>query len=315
MRMKAEKDSVDSFICKLIMNSSYGRFGLNLERDQLVIDEGQEGVKESCYEFETGDTIDGKPVLFRFVREKKKIESFTNVAIAAWVTAHARIRMHKQYHKYQKHLYYTDTDSIFVKHDRSMPDSKLLGEFKYEYSAAEGCFLLPKTYALAGITGMKDKKGQFIRTKAVIKGINREALKMRGVSVQDLHNMLEGDFKRAHIGPIDPLIFDIEPKFAKVRTAMRKGTFLHVNPGQKRQVKAKYDKRTIFVTPEGLFDTVPVHIWDNKALNYRGGEVNVKIKNKKGKKTLTISGDILIPNKKQLKKSFKEDGFKVKIKK
>lgn len=331
MRLKAEKDSVDSFICKLIMNSSYGRFGLNLDRESLVIDEGQEGVTESAYEFETGEVIDGKPVMFRFVKEKKRIQSFTNVAIAAWVTALARIRMHKQYMKYQSNLYYTDTDSIFVKHDSSMPDSKLLGEFKYEYSAMEGCFLLPKTYALAGITGLKDKKGQYVRAKAVIKGINKEAMKMRKVTVNDLHNLLEGDFKRSSVGPIDPtaigrlpipeelgleenqkterkpLIFDIKPKFAKVKTAMRKGTFLYVQEASKKEVKARYDKRTIVYKPDGTYDTVPIHIEGGFAPNYRAGEIQVVVKKKKGKKTFEIKN--LDPEMVELEKNLRKRGL------
>lgn len=292
LRLKSEKDSVDSFICKLIMNSSYGRFGLNLEREHMVIDEGQCGVSESAYEFETGERIDGKPVIFRFVKEKKRIESFTNVAIAAWVTALARIRMHRQYVTYQKYLYYTDTDSVFVKHEKDMPDSKKLGEFKYEYSAMEGCFLLPKTYALAGISGLKDKKGMYIRSKSVIKGINREAIKMRKVSVKDLVSLLEGDFKRASIGPIDPLEFKIKPKFSKIKTAMRKGTFLNVEDETTKKVKAKYDKRVIYEKEDGTFDTKPIHIVDGYAPNYRSGEVTVIVKKRKNsKKSFEIKYD------------------------
>jgi len=292
MRKKAKKDSVDSFICKLIMNSSYGRFGLNLMREQLVIDEGQEGVGASCYEFDTGEVIDGKPVVFRFVRETKMIQSFTNVAIAAWVTSLARIRMHKNYMKYQKELYYTDTDSMFFKHRPGKIDSSSeLGEFKYEYSCAEGCWFLPKTYAMAGITGLRDKKGNIVRSKAVIKGVNREAIKSRGVAVKDLYTLLEGDFKRASIGPIDPLEFNVEEKFAKIRTAMRRGTFLYVQPGQTRTLKSRYDKRIIVKDADGNYDTVPIHIEGDYAPNYSGGRLNIKVSHVGGKKKVEFSGE------------------------
>lgn len=289
-RKAAPKDSVDSFICKLILNSSYGRFGLNLEREQLVIDEGQDGVTDAAYEFETGEMIDGVPEIFRFVKETVVIDSFSNVAIAAWVTAQSRIRMHKQYMKMQKDLFYTDTDSCFNRHDKSMESSPELGQFKYEYSATEACFLLPKTYALAGITGLKDKKGDFIKAKAVIKGINKEAMKMRKVDVNDLYNLLEGDFRRAHIGPMNALEFNIKAKFAKVRTAMSKGTFLYIEPGKTKEIKSRYDKRVIVRMPDGTYDTEPVHIQNGLALNYSGGMLNIILKKKGKKKTLEIKG-------------------------
>lgn len=278
-RKNSGKDSVDSFICKLIMNSSYGRFGLNLIRDQLVIDEGQSGVSDSCYEFETGEVINGKPVIFRFVREKKRIKSFTNVAIAAYVTSYARLRMHQHYMRHQDRLYYTDTDSAYVYYNKQMKSSYDLGDFKYEYSGAEMCSLLPKTYALSGITGLKDKKGDIIRSKAVIKGIGKEALKARKVGVSDLYNLLEGDFRRASVGPIDPLEFKVKAKFAKVRTAMRKGTFLYVQPSQVKSIKSRYDKRVI-VMKNGKYDTVPIHIEDGYAPNYNGGHMNIKVSGK-----------------------------------
>lgn len=291
MRKKAAKDSVDSFICKLLMNSSYGRFGLNLLREQLVIDEGQDNVGDSCYEFATGETHNGKPVVMRFVREKKYIESFTNVAIAAYVTSYARIRMHKNYMKYQKELHYTDTDSMFYKRRGRASDSKELGEFKYEYSCAEGCWLLPKTYAMAGIIGLKDKKGKLVRSKAVIKGVAKESIKLRGVDVKDLYGLLEGDFKRASVGPIDPLEFKVKAKFAKVKTAMRRGTFLYVQPGQTRTIKSRYDKRVIVKDADGNYDTVPIHIEGDFAPNYCGGKLLIKVTNENGKQKLEFSGE------------------------
>jgi len=291
MRKRAAKDSVDSFICKLLMNSSYGRFGLNLLREQLVIDEGQDNVGDSCYEFETGEIHNGKPVVMRFVRENKYIESFTNVAIAAYVTSYARIRMHKHYMKFPRELHYTDTDSMFYRRKGKASDSKELGEFKYEYSGAEGCWLLPKTYAMAGIIGLKDKKGKIIRSKAVIKGVAKESIRLRGVNVKDLYTLLEGDFKRASIGPIDPLEFKVKAKFAKVRTAMRRGTFLYVQPGQTRTIKSRYDKRVIVKDRNGNYDTVPIHIEGEYAHNYCGGQLLIKVSNEKGKEKVEFTGE------------------------
>ena len=287
MRQRAEKDSVDSFICKLLLNSCYGRFGLNLEREQLVIDEGQAGVGLSSYEFETGREIEGAKEIFRFVRETQTIASFTNVAIASWVTAQARIRMHKHYMKHQDHLYYTDTDSAFIRDFGQIESSKKLGEFKYEYSAGEACFLLPKAYGLADITGLKIKE-EWIKAKNVIKGINKEAIKSSGIAIQDLKTLMEGDFKRTFIGPT-PFEFRIDEKFSKVKTAMRKGTFLDVQKSQVKKLNAKYDKREIYIDEDGRYNTRPIFIENGIAVNYRDVGLIVKADGSiKGFKKVTI---------------------------
>lgn len=287
MRQKAEKDSVDSFICKLLLNSCYGRFGLNLEREQLVIDEGQDGVSLSGYEFKTGRIVNGTEEVFRFVKEIQTIKSFTNVAIASWVTAQARILMHKHYIKQQETLYYTDTDSAFLEDDGKMVSSKKLGEFKYEYSAGEACFILPKAYSLADITGL-NIKGEWIKAKNVVKGINKEAIKASGINVEDFKLLMEGDFKRTTIGPT-PFEFNIAEKFSKVKTAMRKGTFLNVQPASKKVLNARYDKREIFVDKDGKYNTRPIFIENGIAVNYRDQMINVKAsRGKRGKKKVEI---------------------------
>lgn len=284
IRKNSAKDSVDSFIAKLLLNSCYGRFGLNLEREKLEYDDGLGLGTPSEYEFETNEELHGRKVIARFLRSKERISSFTNVAIAAWVTAHARIRMHKHYMKHQNNLYYTDTDSVFVSCE--MESSPELGEFKYEYKAEEACFLLPKTYALSGIKGLKDKKGLETTHKAVIKGIAREAVKMRGVSVDDLLDMLEGDMKRLK-PEIIPIKFHLKPRMSRVKTAMRKGTFLHVEGGREKVIKSRYDKRVIViknVKGKEVYDTEPIHIEKGIAVNYIGSSLNIRLEKKRGKK-------------------------------
>lgn len=106
MRKKAEKGSVDDILSKLLMNSLYGRFALNLNREQLVLDEGQLGVSPHM---EIPLDAEGKRII-RLAKHDIVLEnSFTNAAIAAWVTSGARIWMHKLYNKAPDHLYYTDS--------------------------------------------------------------------------------------------------------------------------------------------------------------------------------------------------------------
>jgi len=291
MRMRAEKDSVDSFICKLILNSCYGRFGLNLDRENIVQDDGTMPITGlTPYEFDTGERVNGIPIMERFVKVEERIQSFTNVAIAAWVTAQARIRMHREYMKNLDSLYYTDTDSMFVEDKGSIDSSKDLGKFKYEYSATEACFLLPKAYCLAGITGIKDAKGQAKTTKTVIKGINESAIKAKAVTVDDFFKLLDGEFKRRDKIPL-PIEFVIPEKFSKVKTAMRKGTFLDVTEKSEKKFSAKYDKREIYLKPNGDYDTRPIYIENGVATNYRDPDILVIATRTKGNK-VKFSDDI-----------------------
>lgn len=135
---KRNKDTVTDLLAKLLMNSCYGRFGLNKVREQLTFDKG-EAHKDihSVIHTRNGDV--------RLVTEEKVLEtSFANVAVAAWVTSQARIYMHKIYRQCEDECYYTDTDSIFT--TKNFPEGDKLGELKLEYTASNACFLLPKTY-------------------------------------------------------------------------------------------------------------------------------------------------------------------------
>lgn len=104
VRKKAVKGSVDDMVAKLLMNSTYGRFGLQLEREQLEFDQGQMGV-DPYLEFHLKDNL-----YFRIVKRDVILDStFSNCAIACWTTSLARILMHKQYVQASDDLYYTDS--------------------------------------------------------------------------------------------------------------------------------------------------------------------------------------------------------------
>ena len=293
LRMNAPKDSPTNVLAKLLMNSCYGRFGLNRDRENLVIDHGQNNVQADYM-------LDSKLGVVRLVREPRVLEtSFTNVAIAAWVTSLARIYMHKIYMKAPEELYYTDTDSLFTTYEYQ--NSSELGGLKLEYTAKSACFLLPKTYIVDGIEGLIDKDtGKPITTKWVMKGFDKK--KIKHFTVDDFTTALEGEMR------VLKAEMDMNG-IARFKSALRKGDLLckrlemkkHVavkgdtlkalapvllcaartradlamyNPelamreprvGEivlyppTRQIRAQYDKRSIF-KENGLYDTKPLHI-------------------------------------------------------
>lgn len=223
IREKSKKDSVDNTIAKLLLNSCYGRFGLNHRKEQLVFDEGQTGLK-----FVGGEEIilnvDGKN--FRLMTKGVEIETFSNVAIASYVTAYARIHMHRQLEACGDDIYYTDTDSLFT--TRELPTGRGLGELKLEYECGSACFLLPKTYVAEGVEGKVSKK-------IVMKGFDKK--KISGFTYDDFLQCLQGDLKRLRVVQ--------EPKFATFKTAVRMGKLVTMTKASHRQIRSQYDKRIV----------------------------------------------------------------------
>ena len=226
IKRKAAPDSVDRFLAKDIMNHCYGRFGMKLERETVVIDDGSCGLTP-LKEIRVGNRT------YRFCSKPLNLKSFTNVAIAAYVTAYARIYVHRLMTSIQDELYYTDTDSLWT--TRELPTSDELGALKLECTQPNAVFLLPKTYVAGGLVKMK--------------GFDKR--KIKHFTFDDFIAAFEGDLKRLSI--IN------EPKFATFKTALRNGALVGMTKASSRQIRSRYDKRTLVKTPDG-WDSIPLHI-------------------------------------------------------
>jgi len=216
------KDEVQSIIAKLLLNSLYGRFGINREREKLVIDQGQQGIIPYL-QLKSGIRIAKKPI---------DLKIFSNVAIAAWVTALARIHMHRIMRKCEKTLYYTDTDSLFTTEE--LPTGSGIGKLKLEYSTRQACFLLPKTY--------------YTDHKIVMKGFDKK--KITHFKFEDFQDSLEGEIR---------LQIKEEDKPFRLKGAMRRGKLLLIKKGADKRIKSLYDKRVLIKTQNG-WDSRPIHL-------------------------------------------------------
>lgn len=206
LEAKNRGDEATSMLVKLMMNSTYGKFGQTMkDKESIVLDEGQEGITPH-----SEIKVKGSKNVVRFATKKKDIKhGFANVGIAAYVTAYSRIHMHKLYMKAgKKHLFYTDTDSLFT--SKPFPNGEKLGQLKLEYTCTSACFLLPKTYINEGVVGEKFEK------KVTMKGFDKKKIKHFGFN--DFKDCLYGDMTR--LGIIQ------KPKFATLKTALRKGEFV-----------------------------------------------------------------------------------------
>lgn len=261
IRKNSPKESVDNVICKLLMNSLYGRFGLNLLREMLVFDRGQLGVTPHM-EIPLDST--GREII-RLAKQEVHLEtSFTNVAIAAWVTSAARTHMHKLYMRAPEDLYYTDTDSLFstFKYPRNDND---LGELKQEYKSKLAAFILPKTYMVdtdnpifkAFLDNGKESELKTSK-KLVMKGFDKK--KISRFTKDDFLSALEGDMRR--LRATNP------KKFATLRTAVKKNEFLALLDESPRQIRTRYNKRRVFKRAwNQVYDTEPLHLKNGDITN------------------------------------------------
>lgn len=260
-RKLAKKASVDNVLCKLLMNSCYGRFALNLDREKIVFDHGQSGITPHW----TINSNKDKGRIIRLATEATSLDtSFANSAVAAWVTSGSRVHMHKLYIQAPESLYYTDTDSLDSTHKYPRNDDDL-GQLKLEYTSKQAVFLLPKTYikdTTSAVFAMFDSKGRErkgIKTskRQVMKGFDR---KFSDFTFSDFTSALEGDMSR--------LKAKNPKKFATLRTAISRGAFLKLLEESPRQIRTRYNKRRVFKSGRiQVYDTEPLHIKNGDIIN------------------------------------------------
>lgn len=157
-------------ICKLLINSLYGKFGQQ-GFDQRII--GQTGLDEfwtrAVYDIERDEHYRMVALAGHVYAEHKTGEGYNSFpAIAAHVTAYARLELHTLKQCVPPgHVFYMDTDSLIVDQvgldalaERMHPTQ--LGMLKIEHTSDELVVHAPKDYEMAGRIKTKG-----IRTGAV----------------------------------------------------------------------------------------------------------------------------------------------------
>jgi hypothetical protein len=207
LEAKEKKDDVTQMTMKLLMNSCYGRMGINKERSKIIIDQGIYSKVKFIADIET------KLGTIRLSEKPEKAEKlFSNPVIACYVTSYARVHLHKECTKVGvESVYYTDTDSCFT--NKEMAVGKELGAMKLEYKSKSACFLLPKTYVVEDI--LEDGKEKAI--KLTMKGFDYKNIRNK-FGVQDFLEYLGGESSK--------ILCAEKPKFATFKTALRQGKFV-----------------------------------------------------------------------------------------
>jgi hypothetical protein len=164
-RLKAKESGNDAlgYVYKTLMNSLYGRFGINpqstvtdvctLERQNFYLKNTElifaEKLSEEYY---VVSYLSGKGL------DYWNPPTISAVQLAAAITACARIHMYPYISR--KDCYYTDTDSVVL--SQPLPEeeihSSVLGKFKLEHIIKKAIFLAPKSYHFETEDGSKVKK-------------------------------------------------------------------------------------------------------------------------------------------------------------
>jgi hypothetical protein len=207
LRMEFEKSHPMNYIAKLMMNSLYGKFGMKNEFTRVDIYEiNTESDKVAFKDLLKiwGTTIkdfvllDNHLIVLRDslldlrTNPDHEIDHYhgidANIAIASAITANARIYMSLFKNNSKFHLFYSDTDSIFI--DGELPEEMIgkgLGQLKLEYIVKKAVFLAPKVYALITEDGQEIVK---------VKGITPQALINENIHFNDIANLLIQDSTR-----------------------------------------------------------------------------------------------------------------------
>jgi DNA polymerase elongation subunit (family B) len=125
--LRKENDIMNTF-GKLVINSLYGRLGMNdMDSETLVIEKNE---FEEIY-----NSINKKIVSFNVINEcvivelktDKKIRVKGNIALASSITSKARIKLYHAQQDVTKNggkLLYSDTDSVYACYDRDVYKEK-----------------------------------------------------------------------------------------------------------------------------------------------------------------------------------------------
>lgn len=192
-----DKDNPMNYICKLLLNSLYGRLAMcDLHNQIKVLDENK------FKEFMSKIPVDTKVEdVIQFDDSKKfivetKLERFSNdynsnfenhvtsIPIAAAITAEARIFMSQFKNNPKIQLSYSDTDSIITTCSPEEMNNIFpgiihkdeLGKLKHEYTISNAVMLGPKCYLLELVDGSRIVKVKGVKTEFIEKAIDENQL-------------------------------------------------------------------------------------------------------------------------------------------
>lgn len=170
---KEEKNEAFEYLCKLFLNSLYGKFGQrNDYYEKVDTDTLQPNMSMSYFDMDKDKHVKERRINGVLERSEGKVEGFDSmVSIASHITADARMKLWEYFKVADRNnVFYTDTDSMIVNgygYKRIQVANKL--------SKKLGELSLKQTNNILEIRGAKDYT---FGDNEVIKGIRKDAEKI-----------------------------------------------------------------------------------------------------------------------------------------
>jgi hypothetical protein len=196
LRLNYSKSHPMNYIAKLLMNSGYGRFGMDDNFNSIEI-LSNDSADKYIYKFADSivDIIDlGDSKLIITNNNNNNINTALdngtenhniNIAIASAISSYARIHMSQFKNNPDYKLFYSDTDSAYT--NKPLPDHQVsnteLGKMKLDFVANKGIFLSPKVYSLLLLNG---------DLKSKVKGLTSENINK--LNINDFESLLYKDY-------------------------------------------------------------------------------------------------------------------------
>ena len=208
-------------IVKLLLNSFYGKFGMDRNHNSVVIG-------EVTKEFQEGkemitDELANKGVM---MEETESNAKYIIPRIASSITAQARIQMHKWFMDVYERggkVWYCDTDSIVT--DVKLPEGNDLGEMDLEGELKEGVFLAPKVY------GEKYHNGE-------------EMVKVKGMKFDNEENEMTYDImKQAYVNNDPSLVSSEWETVEGFKSGLKSGSESWFNVKQQERSLRQFDQK------------------------------------------------------------------------
>ena len=218
LRILHPKPDPLNYIAKLLLNSLYGRFGMEDSfGDFLVLD------SKSYNKFEKDQNNNllnvvplGDKILIKHRSLDKDVNTFLDnasethnisIGIAAAITAYARIHMSQFKNNPNFNLYYSDTDSIYI--DRPLPDefisNTILGKMKLEYVCNKAIFLSPKVYYLETEDGKVIYKVKGLKHEVELTLDDFKSLLYKDTFIKKVQNIWRKYLSEGHIEILEQL--------------------------------------------------------------------------------------------------------------
>lgn len=126
------------FVCKILMNSLYGKFG------QKFVDKDNWIPKHTIDDIDVYDKFEIIGDFIRVVIKESKPSTFCIPIWASYISALGRLKLHD--YLVRGDAVYCDTDSVITRKD--FGNSTDLGKLKHEYDINEAWIVKPKMYAI-----------------------------------------------------------------------------------------------------------------------------------------------------------------------